>query len=94
MYCYLGVALAKDGQIGEAKAILRRLETGKDYVSPVELAVLYVGLGEREKALAALERAYSERDSQMQYLVIEPNFDSLSSEPRFAALVQKVGLPA
>ncbi len=90
--CYLGSALAKAGRTDEAKAILRRLETGKEYVSPVELAILYVGLNEEEKALASLERALAERDSQMQYLLIEPNFDQLRTEQRFAELVRKVGL--
>lgn len=90
--CYLGSALAKAGRTDEAKAILRRLETGGDYVSPVELAILYVGLNEKEKALTSLERAFAERDSQMQYLMIEPNFDQLRAEPRFAELVRKVGL--
>ncbi len=92
--CYLGYALARAGRITESRAILRRLETGRNYVSPVELAVLYVGLGEKEKALAALERGFAERDSQMQYLMIEPNFIDIRSEPRFAELVRKVGLPS
>lgn len=90
--CYLGYALAKTGQTREAQAILKQLQTSKDYVSPVELAVLYVGLGERENALSALERAYAAHDSQMQYLGIEPHFDGLRSDPRFADLMQKVGL--
>ena len=92
--CYLGYALAKAGRITESRAILQRLETGREYVSPAELAILYVGLGEKEKALLALERAFAERDSQMQYLMIEPNFSDIRSEPRFAELVRKVGLPS
>ncbi|MBK7932281.1 MAG: protein kinase [Pyrinomonadaceae bacterium] len=92
--CYLGYALAKAGRINESRAILRRLEKGIEYVSPVELAILYIGLGEKEKALAALERGFAERDSQMQFLMIEPNFNEIRSEPRFAELVRKVGLPS
>ncbi|MEK7723507.1 MAG: tetratricopeptide repeat protein, partial [Acidobacteriota bacterium] len=90
--CYLGFALAKAGRTSEAKAILNKLETGKEYVSPVELAILYVGLGEQEKAFAALERAYNEHDSQMQYLLVEPHFDSLRADSRFSSLIKKVGL--
>ncbi len=92
--CYLGAALARDGQMQEAKVILRRLENGREYVSPVEFALLYIGMGEREKALASLERAYEERDSQIQYLLVEPNFDSIRSDARFVALLKKVGLSA
>ncbi len=91
--CYIGVSLAKTGRLDEANALLRDLETGKKYVSPAELAILYTSLGERDKALSSLERAFAERDPQIQYLLIEPNYDDLRSEPRFAALVRSVGLP-
>lgn len=90
--CYLGFALAKSGKIREAQAILKQLETSKEYVSPVELAILYIGLGEREKAISSLERAYNEHDSQMQFLKVEPHFDSLRNEPRFQDLLRRVGL--
>lgn len=91
--CYIGVSLVKTGKLDEAKTILRSLETGKKYVSPAELAMLYTSLGERDKALTSLERAVVERDPQIQYLLIEPNYDDLRSEPPFAALVRRVGLP-
>ncbi len=91
--CYLGYALAKAGRRREAEALRKRLETTKEYVSPAELAVLYVGLGEKEKALAALERAYTEHDLQMQHLATDPHYDALRSEPRFQELIRKVGLP-
>jgi serine/threonine protein kinase/Tfp pilus assembly protein PilF len=91
--CYLGAALAKAGRRAEAEAILRELKTTKEYVSPGELAVLYLALGDKEGALALLERAYDEHDLQLRYLKIDPHFDSLRSEPRFRALIRKVGLP-
>ncbi len=91
--CYLGIALAKAGRRSEAEAILKRLETTKEYVSPVELAVLYVGMDKKEEALAALERAYAAHDIQMQFLGIDPFLDSLRSEPRFKEIIRKVGLP-
>jgi TolB-like protein/Tfp pilus assembly protein PilF len=91
--CYLGYAMAKAGRLAEAEAILKKLETTKDYVSPTELTVLYVGLGEKDQALSALERAYAAHDLQMRYLGVDPYFDSLRSEPRFQELIRKVGLP-
>ena len=91
--CYIGVSLVSTGRVTEAKTVLKSLETGKKYVSPAELAILYTSLGERDKALTSLERAVAERDPQIQYLLIEPNYDDLRSEPRFAALVRNVGLP-
>jgi TolB-like protein/Tfp pilus assembly protein PilF len=91
--CYMGYAMAMSGQRNEALAILKQLQSGQaDYVSPAELAILYAGLGEKEQALAALEKAYAAHDSQMQYLKVEPHYDSLRSDPRFTDLLRKVGL--
>jgi tetratricopeptide (TPR) repeat protein len=92
--CYLGLALAKAGRRGEAEAILKRLETTKEYVSPAELATLYIGLDQKEQALSALERAYAEHDVQMQFLGVAPFYDPLRTEPRFQELIRKVGLPS
>jgi hypothetical protein len=69
------------------------LKTTKDYVSPYELATLYVGLGDKEVALESLERAYREHDLQMQYLKVDPHYDALRSEARFQDLMRRVGLP-
>jgi serine/threonine-protein kinase len=91
--CYMGYALAKSGRRAEAETILKELRLTKEYVSPAELAVLYVGLGDKEGALAALEEAYADHDLQMQFLKIDPHYDDLRSEPRFRDLMRKVGLP-
>ena len=90
--CYLGYAFAKSGKRSEAQATLEKLKTTKDYVSPTELAYLYVGLGETEGAFASLEKAYAAHDSQLQFLRIDPFFDPLRSDPRFAQLLKRVGL--
>ena len=85
--------MAKAGQPEEAEKILKRLETTKDYVSLAELAIAYVGLGQKEQALSTLERAYTAHDLQMQFLNADPHYDAIRSEPRFKELVRKVGLP-
>jgi serine/threonine-protein kinase len=91
--CYFGASLAKAGQRAEAEAILKQLETTKEYVSPGELAALYAGLGDKEKALTALERAYAAHDLQLQYLGVDQHYDPLRSESRLQELIRKVGLP-
>lgn len=91
--CYLVYALAKAGQRDEAEKVLKHLETTKDYVSPAELAIAYAGLGQKEQALSSLERAYTAHDLQMQFLGVDPHYDTLRSEPRFQELIRKVGLP-
>ena len=90
---YLGAALARAGRRDEALLILRQLENSKEYVSPAELAALYTGLNDKEKAFAALERAFAARDLQMQYIGVDPTFDDLRSDARFADLMRRVGLP-
>ena len=89
---YLGYAYAMSGQRNEALAILDKLKVTKEYVSPAELAILYAGLGDKEEAFRSLERAYTAHDPQMQYLKIEPHYDSLRSDPRYADLMRRVGL--
>jgi Flp pilus assembly protein TadD len=90
---YLGNAYARAGRRDEARAILNELQRTTQFVSPGELAVLYVALGERDQAFQSLERAYAERDIQLQYLKVEENFDSLRGDPRFQDLVRRVGFP-
>ncbi len=90
---YLGYSYAMSGQREKALAILNKLQTTKEYVSPAELAILYTGLGDKEGAFQELERAYGAHDLQMQYLKVEPHYDSLRSDPRFKDLMRRVGLP-
>ncbi len=85
--------LASEGRRNEAEPILKKLETSKEYVSPAELAILYVGLGEKEKALSSLERAYAAHDLRLGFVGSDPHYDSVRSEPRFQELIRKVGLP-
>jgi tetratricopeptide (TPR) repeat protein len=89
----LGYAYAKAGHHEEAQTILNELERTKQHVSPTDLAVLYAGLGKNDEAFQSLERAYSTHDLQLQYLGVEPSFDSLRSDPRFKDLMRRVGLP-
>jgi eukaryotic-like serine/threonine-protein kinase len=91
--CYMGYAFAKSGARGEALDLLNKLKTTKEYVSPGEMAVLYAGLGDTEQALASLEKAYAEHDIQLQFLKVEPHFDSLRADARYQALMRRVGLP-
>ncbi|MGI8733831.1 MAG: TPR end-of-group domain-containing protein [Pyrinomonadaceae bacterium] len=54
---------------------------------------MYTGLGEKDQAFAWLDKAYSGRDFILVFLKVEPMFDGLRSDPRFARLLQRVGLP-
>lgn len=89
---HLGAAYARAGDRERAQAILTRLQTSEEYVSPGQLATLYVAQGETEQAFAALEKAYEEHDLQLQYLGVDPALDPLRSDPRFQDLLRRVGL--
>jgi serine/threonine protein kinase/Flp pilus assembly protein TadD len=88
----LGAAYAHLGERDKAREILERYESGKEYVSPVTLAMVYVALGERDQAFAALEKAYAAHDQTLIWLRGEWEFDVLHDDPRFQDLVRRVGL--
>ena len=90
---YLGAAYARAGERNKALAILKQLQTSREYVSPCELAVLYIALDQREEAFTSLERAYAERDAGLGALRNERGFDPIRSDPRFINLMRRVGLP-
>ena len=89
----LGHAYAAAGRTGEAKRVLAELRTaakGK-YVPAYYFALVHGGLGERDEALRALERAYEERSTVLAYLLIDPRLAPLREEPRFVALAERLG---
>jgi hypothetical protein len=59
---------------------------------PVGIALIYLGLGDRESSLAWLETAYNIREGALPYIKLDPRCDPLRSEPRFVALVRKLRL--
>ncbi|MDQ3555683.1 MAG: hypothetical protein M3409_02760, partial [Gemmatimonadota bacterium] len=83
------------GEREMARTILAELHrrSGTGYVSAYDIASVYAGLGEKDQALQWLERAYRERSSFLINLAWEPRFRGLRSEPRFQAMVRKMGLP-
>jgi hypothetical protein len=56
------------------------------------MAVILSGLGDRNEAIAELEKAFVERDWTMYLLMVDPAFDGIRFDPRFVALARKVGL--
>jgi TolB-like protein/thioredoxin-like negative regulator of GroEL len=88
--CYASAGRSEDAQV-----ILRDILTSAkgDYLPSQEVAAVYAALGEKERAFEWLERAYEERTTWMVYLGTSPQFDSLRSDPRFADLLRRVGLP-
>jgi TolB-like protein/DNA-binding winged helix-turn-helix (wHTH) protein/Tfp pilus assembly protein PilF len=93
---FRGHVLARLGRAAEAREILRTLESlsGERYVPPYAIALVHAGLGERDAALASLDRAYEARDVHLVFLPVDPRWDVYRSDPRFRALVERCGFAA
>jgi TolB-like protein len=91
----LGHVYAISGSERDARTMLSELHerSRAQYVSAFDMAVIHAGLGDTAQALAWLEKAYDDRSFFLVSLNVDPRFDHLRAEPRFRALVQRVGLP-
>jgi TolB-like protein/Tfp pilus assembly protein PilF/predicted Ser/Thr protein kinase len=90
----LGYFYAQSGRKSEAEQVLKELSqlSKRRYVSPYFPAMVYVGLGRKEQALTLLEKGYADRSTFMTLMKVDPEFDPLRSEPRFVALLRRMGL--
>jgi len=91
----LGFAYAQSGNRVEAQKTLDRLEklSPLQYVPPFNFAVIYAGLGDKDRAIYWLERAYRDRASSIPWIGSDPQFDSLRPDERFRNLLSRVGFP-
>jgi Flp pilus assembly protein TadD len=91
----LGYLHTLSGKTAEANKMLEELmgRANTEYVSPYDIASVYSGLGEREKAFAWLEKAVQERDLAIISLKVDLYWDSLRDDARFADMLRRVGLP-
>jgi len=95
MRAALAQTLAVAGEQTRARQILGELVqlSSQKYVSPYFLSGIYLGLGQHDRAIDYLEKAYEERSHWLLYLHIDPSMDSLRSNPGFQDLLRRVGLP-
>jgi len=91
----LGYAYATAGKQAEAQRVLVELNgmSKQGYVSSYDLAIFYAGLGDKERAFEQLNKAYEDRAGWIIWLRVEPLFDPLRSDPRFAELVSRMKFP-
>jgi tetratricopeptide (TPR) repeat protein len=92
---YLGLWLAKSGKRDEALKLLNELkqESAQNYVQSYNLALIYLGLGDRPEALNHLEKHMLSRGETANQYAIAPELDELRSEPRFKAMLKRMNLP-
>ena len=88
----LGHAYAVAGDRDRARELLRRLEeeSARHYVSPLDFAVIYAGLGENDRAFEWLERAFSERVVYVRFLDVDAQYARLRRDPRYPDLLRRI----
>jgi len=91
----LGHAYAVAGKRDKAQRVLADLkeQAKRSYISPFNIAIIYVALGEKDQAFEWLEEAYNERSLWMVFLKVDPRLDSLRSAPGYAHMLRRMGLP-
>lgn len=91
----LGYAYGVAGQRSEAEATLKQLQqlAASKYVSPFHLALVHLPLGDLERVFTLLNQAHDERVFLMLLLQTDPRLDPLRSDPRYAALLQRLRQP-
>jgi len=91
---YVGYSYAKTGQRAKAEDAIKRLRDLEktESVDSYNLAVIYVGLGDKDKAFAELEKSFNGRGYYVPLLTVDPFMDPLRDDPRFADLIKRTGL--
>ncbi len=90
----LGYTFAVAGRPAQARKVLDDLKalSRETYVSPFNMATIYVGLGEKDEAFAWLDKAFEERSRSLVWLNLMKEYDGLRSDPRFESLLRRIGL--
>jgi eukaryotic-like serine/threonine-protein kinase len=91
----LGYAYAVSGDSKKAQAVLKELNQLAEHrlVQPYWIAMIYMALGEKNQAFQWLNRCYEERSQWLPWLKADPALDPLRSDPRYADLLRRMGLP-
>jgi adenylate cyclase len=91
---WLGYTYALSGDRAKAEQILHDLDelAKQRYVTPNARVPIYLGLGDKEKTLDELEECYQDQDGACWWLKVDNVYDGVRNEPRFQALLKKIGL--
>jgi serine/threonine-protein kinase len=96
MTAYLAAINARSGKRDVAVGLLRRLDEVRKsggYVSPYDMALVHVALGDRDRAFALLDQAITDRRWELVNVKVDWMLDPIRDDPRFSKLVRRMGLP-
>jgi len=90
----LGHVYASAGRRTDAQKMLQSIaeQSSRTYISPYQSAIVHAGLGEKDRAIDELEKAYAERSLSAPFLRFDPRLDNLRAEPRFQDFARRIGL--
>ncbi|MCU1289221.1 MAG: Serine/threonine protein kinase [Acidobacteria bacterium] len=93
--CWLASIYAAAGNRRQALALIEEIRqmSASQYVSPYLLAMAHLNLGDKEKAFAQLNEALEIRDGRLNWLGVDPQFDALRDDARFAELLRRTNNP-
>jgi adenylate cyclase len=85
---------AASGSKRQAEKLLEELKvlSTKQYVSPHEFSVIYIGLGDHDRAFEYLRRAVEQHTGTLAFIKVNPVYDKLRSDPRFAELLRQLNV--
>ena len=91
---HLGYAYGVAGQPEKARKLIEELRVGSqpEHQAPYHLAMIYFGLGELDKAFEWLDKACEQRSTQLWWIKVIPELDSVRSDPRFQAILRRMNL--
>jgi tetratricopeptide (TPR) repeat protein len=91
----LGWIYALAGRRSDALKIVQNFEklSSRAYVDFCAVAMIYAGLGDKDRAFESLEKGYEKHSASMVYLKIDAFWDNMRSDPRFQDLLRRMGLP-
>jgi len=91
----LGWVYAVSGRRADALKIVQGFTdlSSRTYVDFYQLATIYAGLGEKDEAFRMLQKGYEQRSASMPYLTVDPFWDGIRSDVRYADLLRRMGLP-
>jgi len=94
MKCITGYVYAVLGEREAALKILSEVEgrASQAFVSPFYLGVLYIGLGDFDKALACIEKSLIEKSAEMETLLNDPVFERVRADPQISSILDKMGV--
>ena len=90
----IGCVDALNGDRAGAEKVIEQLKARptNEYLDPGLLAYLYIALGDKDQAFVWMEKAYQDRSGMIGWVQVEPKFDPVRSDPRFANLERRMGI--